>query len=33
MGERLWHATATPITPVEIVRVLLDSLSTEDNWG
>ncbi|MFG2978483.1 DUF317 domain-containing protein [Streptomyces sp. NPDC048331] len=32
VGERLWHATATPATPVEIVRVLLDSLS-EDSWG
>ncbi|MFI5980540.1 DUF317 domain-containing protein [Streptomyces sp. NPDC051555] len=33
VGERLWHATATPTTPVEIMRVLLDSLSTEDSWG
>ncbi|MCX5270048.1 DUF317 domain-containing protein [Streptomyces virginiae] len=33
VGERLWHATATPATPVEIVRALLNSLSTEDSWG
>uniref|UniRef100_A0AAU2K146 DUF317 domain-containing protein n=1 Tax=Streptomyces sp. NBC_00049 TaxID=2903617 RepID=A0AAU2K146_9ACTN len=33
VGERLWHATATPTTPVEIVRVLLDGLSSEDSWG
>ncbi|MEV6730753.1 DUF317 domain-containing protein [Streptomyces sp. NPDC051364] len=33
VGERLWHATATPTTPVEIMRVLLDSLSTEDSCG
>ncbi|MFD3833427.1 DUF317 domain-containing protein [Streptomyces sp. NPDC058621] len=33
VGERLWHATATPTTPVEIMRILLDSLSTEDSWG
>lgn len=33
VGERLWHATATPTTPAEIIRVLLDSLSTEDSWG
>lgn len=33
VGERLWHATATPATPVEIMRILLNSLSTEDSWG
>ncbi|AWZ07121.1 MULTISPECIES: DUF317 domain-containing protein [unclassified Streptomyces] len=33
VGERLWHATATPATPVEIMRALLNSLSTEDSWG
>ncbi|NEC93440.1 DUF317 domain-containing protein, partial [Streptomyces sp. SID12501] len=33
VGERLWHATATPTTPVKIMRVLLESLSTEDSWG
>ncbi|MCY0933852.1 DUF317 domain-containing protein [Streptomyces sp. H34-S4] len=33
VGERLWHATATPTTPVEIMRILLESLSTEDIWG
>ncbi|MCY0955147.1 DUF317 domain-containing protein [Streptomyces sp. H27-S2] len=33
VGERLWHATATPTTPVEIMRVLLEGLSTEDSWG
>ncbi|MFJ7589443.1 DUF317 domain-containing protein [Streptomyces sp. NPDC097617] len=33
VGERLWHATATPTTPVEIMGVLLDSVSTEDAWG
>ncbi|MCX4776898.1 DUF317 domain-containing protein [Streptomyces sp. NBC_01264] len=32
VGERHWHATATPATPVEIMRVLLNSLSTEDSW-
>ncbi|MFJ2114579.1 DUF317 domain-containing protein [Streptomyces sp. NPDC087850] len=33
VGERLWHATATPTTPVEIMRVLLDSLSAESALG
>ncbi|CAM5328292.1 hypothetical protein SAVIM338S_00873 [Streptomyces avidinii] len=33
VGERLWHATATPATPAEIMRALLNSLSTEDSWG
>ncbi|WP_327251055.1 DUF317 domain-containing protein [Streptomyces sp. NBC_01244] len=33
VGDRLWHATATPATPVEITRILLNSLSTEDSWG
>lgn len=33
VGERLWQATATPTAPVEIIRVLLDSLSTENAWG
>ncbi|WP_405421547.1 DUF317 domain-containing protein [Streptomyces erythrochromogenes] len=32
VGERLWHATATPTTPVEVVAVLLKSLSKEDAW-
>ncbi|MER5760608.1 DUF317 domain-containing protein [Streptomyces sp. NPDC002082] len=32
VGERLWHATATPATPVEVMRVLLNSFSTEDSW-
>ncbi|MFD9409401.1 DUF317 domain-containing protein [Streptomyces sp. NPDC059989] len=33
VGERLWHATATPATPVAIMRTLLNSLSTDDVWG
>lgn len=33
VGERLWHASATPTTPVEIMRTVLESLSTEDAWG
>ncbi|WP_327303683.1 DUF317 domain-containing protein [Streptomyces sp. NBC_01298] len=33
VGERLWHATATPATPAEVIRALLNSLSTEDSWG
>ncbi|WP_412078767.1 DUF317 domain-containing protein [Streptomyces xanthophaeus] len=33
VGERLWYATATPATPVEIMRALLNGLSTEDSWG
>lgn len=33
VGERLWHATATPTTPVEILRVLLDSLNTDNAWS
>lgn len=33
VGERLWHATVTPTTPAAIIRVLLESLSTEDVWG
>ncbi|MFK0294715.1 DUF317 domain-containing protein [Streptomyces sp. NPDC090442] len=30
VGERLWHATASATVPVEIMRVLLDSLASED---
>lgn len=30
VGERLWHATATATTPVEIMRVLLDALASGD---
>ncbi|MCY0928194.1 DUF317 domain-containing protein [Streptomyces sp. H27-H1] len=33
VGERLWHATATPTTPVEIMRTLLDSLNTDNAWS
>lgn len=33
VGERLWHATATPTTPVEIMRTLLDSLTTDNAWS
>ncbi|MFI5766901.1 DUF317 domain-containing protein [Streptomyces sp. NPDC051563] len=33
VGERLWHATATPATPAEVMRALLNSLSTEFSWG
>lgn len=33
VGERLWHATATPTTPVEIMRALLNSLASEHAWG
>ncbi|MFB6987927.1 DUF317 domain-containing protein [Streptomyces sp. NPDC056178] len=29
VGERLWHATATASTPVEIVRTLLDSVASD----
>lgn len=30
VGERLWHATATTAVPMEIMRVLLDSLASAD---
>ncbi|MFD7017476.1 DUF317 domain-containing protein [Streptomyces sp. NPDC059928] len=30
VGERLWHATATTTVPVEIMRVLLESLASAD---
>jgi hypothetical protein len=30
VGERLWHATANITVPVEIMRVLLDSLASAD---
>ncbi|ROQ70140.1 uncharacterized protein DUF317 [Streptomyces sp. 840.1] len=30
VGERLWHATATTNVPVEMMRVLLDSLASGD---
>ncbi|MFD8980490.1 DUF317 domain-containing protein [Streptomyces sp. NPDC059564] len=33
VGERLWHATATRSTPVDIVRALLDSLAAGNGWG
>ncbi|MER6516619.1 DUF317 domain-containing protein [Streptomyces sp. NPDC001553] len=33
VGERLWHATAAPTTPVEIMRTLLDSLNTDNAWS
>ncbi|MEV5506538.1 DUF317 domain-containing protein [Streptomyces orinoci] len=33
VGARLWHATATASTPVEIVRTLLDALAAESAWG
>ncbi|MFI1013126.1 DUF317 domain-containing protein [Streptomyces sp. NPDC020965] len=33
VGERIWHATATSTTPVEIMRTLLDSIASENAWG
>ncbi|MER5440849.1 DUF317 domain-containing protein [Streptomyces sp. NPDC002790] len=30
VGERRWHATANTVVPVEIMRVLLDSLASTD---
>ncbi|MFF0451551.1 DUF317 domain-containing protein [Streptomyces sp. NPDC004609] len=33
VGERLWHATATVGTPVEIMSTFLDSLASENAWG
>lgn len=33
VGERLWQATATRTTPVEIVSALLDSLAAGNGWG
>ncbi|WP_405889853.1 DUF317 domain-containing protein [Streptomyces sp. NBC_00133] len=33
VGDRLWHATATSTTPVEMVRTLLDTLASESAWG
>ncbi|MDX3751243.1 DUF317 domain-containing protein [Streptomyces sp. AK08-02] len=33
VSERLWHATATATTPVEIVRTLLNSLASDYVWG
>ncbi|WP_371589028.1 DUF317 domain-containing protein [Streptomyces virginiae] len=33
VGERLWYATATRTTPVDIVRALLDSLAAGNGWG
>ncbi|MFZ3470472.1 DUF317 domain-containing protein [Streptomyces sp. 4.24] len=33
VGERLWHATATRTTPVDIVGALLDSLAAGNGWG
>lgn len=33
VGERLWQATATRSTPVDIVRALLDSLAAGNGWG
>ncbi|MFI1890205.1 DUF317 domain-containing protein [Streptomyces jumonjinensis] len=33
VGERLWHATITAGTPVEITSTFLDSLASENAWG
>ncbi|MEU7606891.1 DUF317 domain-containing protein [Streptomyces sp. NPDC041003] len=33
VGERLWHATVSPTTPVEITRALLNSLAAGNGWG
>ncbi|GLV88770.1 hypothetical protein Slala04_02240 [Streptomyces lavendulae subsp. lavendulae] len=34
VGERLWHATASATTPIDLVQTLLDSLtSNEPRWG
>ncbi|MEU0990665.1 DUF317 domain-containing protein [Streptomyces sp. NPDC005953] len=33
VGERIWHATATATTPVEIIRTLLESLASGNAWG
>ncbi|MFJ6783576.1 DUF317 domain-containing protein [Streptomyces yangpuensis] len=33
VGERLWHATVTPTTPVEITKSLLNSLASANGWG
>lgn len=33
VGERLWHATATRGTPVEVVRTLLDALAASPAGG
>ncbi|MFI1060541.1 DUF317 domain-containing protein [Streptomyces spororaveus] len=33
VGERLWHATVTPTTPVEIMGAFLDSLASGNGWG
>ncbi|MEU3299695.1 DUF317 domain-containing protein [Streptomyces sp. NPDC006678] len=30
VGERLWHATATTMVPVKVMRALLDSLASAD---
>ncbi|MFI1652743.1 DUF317 domain-containing protein [Streptomyces avidinii] len=32
VGERLWHATASPTTPTLLVRALLESLTVNDPW-
>ncbi|WP_228039857.1 DUF317 domain-containing protein [Streptomyces chromofuscus] len=33
VSGRLWHATATATTPVQIVRTLLNALASGDAWG
>lgn len=33
VGERRWHATVSPTTPVEITRTLLNSLASGNGWG
>ncbi|MFF4386822.1 DUF317 domain-containing protein [Streptomyces sp. NPDC001552] len=33
VGERVWHATVTPTTPVQITKALLDSLASGSGWG
>ncbi|MCX5303171.1 DUF317 domain-containing protein [Streptomyces sp. NBC_00160] len=33
VGERLWHATVSPTTPVEIAEALLNSLASGNGWG
>ncbi|WP_327255368.1 DUF317 domain-containing protein [Streptomyces sp. NBC_01244] len=33
VGERLWHATASPTTPTLLVRALLESLTVNDPWN
>ncbi|GAA2255030.1 DUF317 domain-containing protein [Streptomyces amakusaensis] len=33
VGERIWHATVSAATPVEIMRTFLGSLASENAWG